>query len=87
MGRSSADHFVPATHGGENNFENLVAARMECNISRDNEPAGCKLRDLREFPLALRALCWDGFASAYPTLVAEPDEWCPIIRRHAHRPA
>ena len=83
MGWSSADHFVPVTHGGQNTIDNLVAACMECNISRGNEPAESKSRDLRAIPPQLRALGWDGFAAAYPSLVAEPDEWCKIIRRHS----
>ncbi len=82
MSWASADHFVPVTHGGQNTEENLVAACMECNISRGDEPASSKARALKSIPPELRALQWDGFAAVYPTLVAQPDEWCRIIARH-----
>jgi len=79
MGWASADHFVPVTDGGQNTEENLVAACMECNISRGDEPASSKARALKSIPPELRALHWDGFAAVYPALVAQPDEWCRLI--------
>jgi 5-methylcytosine-specific restriction endonuclease McrA len=70
----SIDHVMPRSRGGQNVWENVIAACRSCNLrKRDRTPdeAGMRLSTLPRVP---RELSWITFA-----VQRVPEEWKPFL--------
>jgi 5-methylcytosine-specific restriction endonuclease McrA len=70
----SIDHVLPRSRGGQNVWENVIAACRSCNLrKRDRTPDEAGMR-LSTLPRAPRELSWITFA-----VQRVPEEWKPFL--------